>query len=178
MSNRNNNLNRELAKKICADLGAIPESIGKAGLTHKDLLVKKTINVLQKDDTSTLIEYKVWYGEASGSDGKTCCLITVLGDNSESFEVNCIIGFKGDNNKFFEDSFCFGIIFDYLNDEDDGRFFIKSKDRWLPLMMAQKLQLALGFEILVQEGVVWEPVEGSNTPESLWKNLTEIIELD
>jgi len=53
---------------------------------------------------------------------------------------------------------------------------VKSGDKWLPMMLTQRLQLALGLENMVQDGVHWMPQ--SKVPEEFRKNLSEIIEVD
>lgn len=177
----NNELTKELAKKICKDLGATPISFQKAGVTHKDLLTEKIINIstFREDGQEIVLQNKVWYGEAIGGQGITCCLLSIsdkpssVNKEEDIFDIYLIIGFKDINGKVLSDSFCFGLSYDYSN--EDGNFFLKIKDKWTEATIGQKLQLTLGLETFVQEGVIWT---NGNFPNELWDALRELIELD
>ena len=172
---RDSALCRELLRKIAKDLGATPFSLNKAGLTHPDLLVRKA--PLKVSDEEGLVRtIPMWYGEALGLEGTTCCLLVALDDNLESLEIAAVIGFKGFEGELQKDSVQFGFRYDWSSETDPGILMMKFGEKWLPLTMAQKLQLALGFEVMVQDGVPWNV--SPNVPEELRKNLSQIIEVD
>jgi len=166
-------LNRELSRKLSKDLGATPFSLGKTSLTHKDLLVKSTLKV--QDDKGLVKKIPMWYGEAFGIEGKTCCLLTALDPSLDSLEIAAVVGFKDIEDNLQEDAVRVGFRYDWANEDDKGTLIVKAGDKWIEVSLAQRLQLALGFEHMVQDGVLWQPGE---PPEELRKNLSEIIEVD
>lgn len=167
-------LYRELSRKLCKDLGATPFSLRKVGLTHKDLLVKSFLKV--QDEEGVVKRPPTWYGEALGADGLMCCLMAALDDDPDSLEVACVIGFKDIKGKLQEDAVRIGFRYDWSDESDSGTIVMLAGDKWLPISLAQRLQLALGFENMVQEGAIWE--SRGQVPEELRKNLSEIIEVD
>lgn len=164
---------KELSKKLAQDFGATPFSLGQVSLTHKDLLVKSTLKV--QDEKGVVKNIPMWYGEALGMEGKTCCLLTALDPNPDSLEIACIIGFKDVEDHLQEDAVRAGFRYDWSNEDDKGTLIVRAGDKWLEVSLAQRLQLALGFEHMVQDGVMWQPGE---VPEEFRKNLSEIIEVD
>lgn len=166
-------LYRELSRKLCKDLGGTPFSLHKVGLTHKDLSVKSTLKV--QDEKGVVKKPPMWYGEAMGSDGLMCCLMAALDDDPDSLEVACVIGFKNIRGELQEDAVRIGFRYDWSDEADTGTILMRAGDKWLPISLSQRLQLALGFENMVQDGVLWEPRQ---VPEELKKNLSEIIEVD
>jgi hypothetical protein len=168
-------LNKELAKKIAINIGATPISFEKVGLTHKDLLTKIKLKISNDDDEIQYI--KVWYGEAAGSENLICCLLTLLSNNDDSFEIVFVIGFKKMDNTISEELFI-GYKYDFLDVEDQGSIFIKfkSKDKWLLVGLLERLKSTLAFETLVQEGVIWQ--SSREVPTILLDNLSEMIEVD
>ncbi|MFA5758027.1 MAG: hypothetical protein WC942_01420 [Clostridia bacterium] len=167
-------LDKELIRKIFIDLGACPKSIGKAGITHRDFLVK---NILKIDDGTVHKEIPTWYGELRGSEGIMCCLLSALDFNIESLEVLFVLGFKDFDGNIQEDAIRFGLYYDWSAYDSIGLFMTKVKSTWVPVFLAQKLQIALGMEIMVQEGSAW--VSGVPVPEEFKKNISELLnELD
>lgn len=167
------NLCRELSRKLAKDLGATPFSLGKISTTHKDLLVKSTLKI--QDEKGIVKNIPMWYGEAQGIEGKTCCLLAALDPYLDSLEFAAVIGFKDFEDEFQKDAVRVGFRYDWSNDEDKGTLIVKAGEQWIEVSLAQRLQLALGFEHMVQDGVVWNP---AGVPEELRKNLSEIIEVD
>lgn len=161
---------RELSRKICKDLGATPFSLGKAGLTHNSL--KRTEILKTVDEKGLVKEVEMWYGEAPGLSGLMCCLLAAL---DESPDIACVIGFKGIDGKLIPTATRAAVLLDWGDTSDEGSMFMRGKEKWIPLSLAQRLQLALGLENMVQEGVLWNPAP--NVPEELHKNLSEIIEI-
>jgi hypothetical protein len=164
---------RELSRKMCKDLGATPFSIGKASITHEDLLVKPPLIV--RDEKGVVTTVPLWYGEAHGIQGLMCCLLTAL-NNPDNLEVSCLIGFKNSIGEIQSSSARIGFQYDWTDDSDPGSLLVKSNDKWLPMALAQRLQLALGLENMVQDGVLW--TQQPKVPEEFRKNLSEIIEVD
>jgi hypothetical protein len=171
---RDPELCRELSRKLCKDLGATPFSLKKAGITHPDLLVKEPLKIA--DENGLVKKAPVWYGEAFGVEGIMCCLLTALDDKSDSLEIVCVIGFKNQSGELQEDAVRVGFRYDWASEGDVGTLIMRAGNKWLALSLAQKLQLALGFENMVQDGILWR--QGPNVPEELRKNLSEIIEVD
>lgn len=171
---RDSNLCRELSRKLCKDLGATPFSIRKTGLTHSDLLVKSVLKI--SDEKGLVKEAPMWYGEVTGSEGLVCCLMAALDDDPDNLEIVCVIGFKNIRGELQEDAVRAGFHYDWANDSDDGTLIMRAGDKWLALSVGQRLQLALGFENMVQEGAQWNPAP--SVPEELRMNLSEIIEVD
>ena len=165
---------RELSRKLCKDLGATPFSLRKAGLTHPDLQVRGSLRV--SDEKGVVEEVPMWYGEVLGVEGLMCCLLAVLDESPESLEVACIIGFKNAHGELEAQAIRAGFRYDWGSDSDEGILIMKVKDQWVGLSLAQRLQLSLGFENMVQEGALWKPAP--NVPEEFRKNLSEIIEVD
>lgn len=160
------NLSNELALQISKNLGATPMTIGKIGLTDPSFLTQSQLKLSDEDG---VVKYaQMWYGETKGSDNTVCCLLTLL--DEEVFEICAVIMFK-DLSGDIEDS-AMGFRYSW---NDDGFFLLKNKERWLPMTMAQKLQLALGIEVMVQDGLTWNEGE---MPEEIKKNLSQIISLD
>jgi hypothetical protein len=165
---------KELSLKLAKDLGATPFSIGKVSMTHSDLLTKKMLNV--SDEDGEVRKVPIWYGEANGSEGTVCCLLAGLDVDPDKLEFACVIGFKDFNGEFKSDSIRMSFHYDWANDEDPGTMVMKAGDQWLPISLAQRLQLILGFETMVQDGILWQ--SSPNIPEELQKDLAEIIEVD
>jgi hypothetical protein len=165
---------RELSRKFCKDIGATPFSINKGGLTHPDLLVKTKLKI--SDENGVVKNVPMWYGEARGIEGKTCCLVSALEPDPDKLEIACVIGFKNTQGELQADAVRAAFRYDWANDEDYGVLVMRAGDRWLELSLSQRLQLALGFENMVQDGVLWHPQP--DVPEELRKNLSDIIALD
>jgi hypothetical protein len=163
-------LNNALAKQIAINLAATPITFGKSGLTHKDLLTTNTLQIL--DDNNNIQKIKTWYGEAIGSEGIVCCLLTILNNTEESFEIAFVLTVKDQNIN--SDNTIIGYKFDYLDVEDIGQIFIKLNNKWIQNGLIERLKITLSFEIMNQEGVIWNPIR--DIPELLWDNLSEIIE--
>ena len=169
---------RELSMKLAKDLGATPFSFGKTSLTHSDLLTKISLNVVGENDEgqSELKKVPMWYGEANGSNGIVCCLLAGLDTYPDSLEFACVLGFKDGTGIFQPDETRLSVHLDWANDEDSGTMAMKVGDIWIPIDLAQRLQLVLGFEVMVQDGILWR--ESQDIPELLLHDLTEIIEVD
>lgn len=165
---------RELSRKLCKDLGATPFSITKAGLTHEDLRIQSDLKV--QDENDVVKEVPMWYGEANGLEGRTCCLLAALDPDPDSLEIVCVIGFKTFDGEIQPGYTRTGFRYDWANDDDHGTLIMFAKDKCLEMSMSQRLQLALGFECMVQEGVLWNPQ--GKVPDEFRKNLSDIISLD
>ena len=164
---------KELSLKLAKDLGATPFSIGKISLTHSDLLTKISLNV---SDESGVHGVPVWYGEAHGAEGTVCCLLAGLDSDPDKLEFACVVGFKDFGGVFQSEGIRLSFHYDWANEEDPGTMVMKAGDKWLPISLAQRLQLVLGFETMVQDGIQWQ--QSSNIPDELQKDLAEIIEVD
>jgi hypothetical protein len=167
-------LYRELSRKLCKDLGATPFSLKKTGLTHPDLAVRSSMKI--QDEKGVVKRPPMWYGEALGAEGLMCCLLVALDDDPDSLEVACTVGFKDVRGNLEQDAIRLGFRYDWSDEADTGTLVMQAGDKWLPVSLSQRLQIALGFENMVQDGTVWEARKG--VPEELQKNLSEIIEVD
>ncbi len=165
---------RELSRKICKDLGATPFSIGKVSITHEDLLTKQSLKL--RDEKGVVNNVPLWYGEAYGQHGLMCCLLAAIDQDPDSLEIACIIGFKNTKGEIEASSTRCGFRYDWTDDSDPGTLLVKSNDKWLPMTLTQRLQLALGLENMVQDGVLWS--QQPKVPEEFRNNLSEIIEVD
>jgi len=165
---------KQLSRKMCKDLGVTPFSITKASLTHQDLSVPSNLKIQEEDGSIKVIP--MWYGEANGGEGITCCLMAGLDANPETLEIVCVIGFKDFFGEIQSSALRAGFRYDWTNDEDGGTLVFRAKERWLEFTLAQRLQFALGFEYMVQDGVLWN--SQPKVPEEFRKNLSEIISLD
>lgn len=165
---------RELSRKICKDLGATPFSIGKVSLTHEDLRVKQQLKL--QDEKGLVKNVPLWYGEGQGLNGQMCCLLAALDENPDSLELAFVIGFKDSSGDIRQDSARVGFKYDWSDDADPGVLLVKANDKWLPMALNQRLQLALGLENMVQEGVLWNAQP--RVPGEFRENLSEIIEVD
>jgi hypothetical protein len=168
-----NGLCKELSRKLAKDLGITPLSFGKTSLTHPDLRIDSSIFV--EDEDGVVKDIPLWYGEVAG-DGITCCLLAGLDTNPDSLEFVAVIGFKDLSGEFQSDGTRISFHYDWANDEDPGIVMVKAGDKWLSVSLAQRLQLALGFEIMVQDGIIWS--KSLNVPIELMKDLEYQIELD
>lgn len=166
---------RELSLKLAKDLGATPISFGKISLTHPDLLTKLSLNISDEDgeDVRTV---PIFYGEAVGADSLSCGILAVLDTTPDKLEFAFLLGFKDFGGEFQSDGIRLSFHYDWANPEDPGTMVMKAGDKWLPISLAQRLQLILGFETMVQDGVLWQ--SSVNIPEELRKDLAEIIEVD
>ena len=165
-------LRAELSKKLAKDLGGTPFSIGKAGLTHSDLLAKEQLKI---SDGSIVKSIPMWYGEVSGGEGLTCCLLAALEPDPDKLEIACVVGFKSFTGEFQTDSAVIGFIFDWGTVDDPGHISIKNQEGWLPSTLAQRLQLSLGFENMIQDGVIFNK---SKIPKELLSDMSELINVD
>lgn len=171
---REQELCRELSRKICKDLGASPYTIGKISLTHKDLLIQQGLKL--SDEKDVVKNIPMWYGEAIGTHGVMCCTLAALEQDKENLEIAALISFKDANGDLDKNSTIAGIRYDWSDDLDFGTFLVKSNDKWLSMTLSQRLQLSLGLENMVQDGIMW--VSQPNIPEEVRKNLIEVIEVD
>lgn len=164
---------RELSRKVCKDLGVTPYSVRKVSLTHPELMLKETVKI--SDENGLVKKIPMWYGEARGSNGLMCCLLTVIDENIDNFEMACIIGFKNFHGELQQDATMIGFRYDWSNDSDEGTIITKLGDKWMAISLSQRLLLALGLENMVQDGITWNP----GIPPAEFKNhLSEIIEVD
>ena len=165
---------KELSVKLAKDLGASPFSIGKTSLTHIDLITNINLSVCDEDNETATIP--VWYGETKGIDGIICCLLAGLDSNPDSLEIACVLGFKDFDGGFQADGVRISFHYDWTNDQDPGTLVMKAGDKWIPLSLSQRLQLILGFETMIQDGVMWQ--KSGNIPDLLQRDLAETIEID
>ena len=166
---------RELSKKICKDLGCTPFSIGKIGLTHPDLSVNSNLKL--EDESGDIKIIPMWYGEAIGMQSKTCCLLAALDPDPDSLQVVSVIGFKDLKGTILENAVRCAFQFDWADEGDGGTLLIwmgGEVERWVEVSLAQRLQLALGFETMVQDGVPW--VEEGDIPDVFRENLSSVLE--
>lgn len=172
-------LHIELITKILKDLGATPFSMEKEGSTHPDLLVKDSLKLITENNVEKQIP--MWYGEAIGSENIMCVLISNLNyPDHIQLEVAAIIAFKNLESKLLNNSIHIGMQFDWTSTNDPGLLSIKTLDKssnykWIPMSLAQKLRLALGFEEFVQEGIILNP---GALPLEMKKSFAELIDLD
>jgi hypothetical protein len=169
------NLCKELSLKLAKDLGITPFSIGKTSLTHPDMLTKLTLNV-SDEDGEDVRRVPIWYGEATGAEGISCGVLAGLDTDPDKLEFAFVLGFKDFDGSFQADGVRLSFHYDWTNEEDPGTMVMKAGDKWLPISLAQRLQLILGFETMIQDGVLWQA--SPNIPEELRKDLAEIIEVD
>lgn len=165
---------KELSIKLAKDLGASPFSLGKESLTHNDLLTRFSLKV-SDEDGGEVRNVPVWYGEARGTEGIVCCLLAGLDTDPDKLEVACVIGFKNRDGEFLADETRLSFHYDWADEEDPGTMVMKAGDKWVPVSLSQRLQLILGFETMLQDGILWQP---ANIPNELQKDLYEIIEVD
>lgn len=170
------NLKKELSNKICDLLGTSPNTYSKIGITHKDLFINKNIKIYFEED-GLEANFPLYLGKA----GSILCLLFVGiwkdNLNIEHFETNCIFSFLDSNNKIDKLSPLIGFSYDYMNNEDDGILLNKFKNQWINLSLVQRLQLVLGLEKMVQEGVQWSEFSFDDFDE-LHANLAEILDLN
>lgn len=171
---RHQELCKELSRKLCHDLGATPFSLNKTSLTHPELKVHIDLKI--QDEKGVVKTPPVWYGEAPGADGLMCCLLTALDDNPDNLEIACVFGFKDPDGNLQEHAVRAGFRYDWASESDGGTLIMRAGEQWLELSLMQRLQLSLGFESMVQDGVIWS--RGVSVPAELQKNLSEIIEVD
>lgn len=171
---KDQDLCKELSRKLCKDIGCTPFSIGKVGLTHLDLKIKETLKL--QDENGVVKKAPMWYGEALGSDGLMCCLLVGLDPDPDNLEIACVIGFKDTAGNLQEDSVRLGFRYDWTSDTDPGTLIMRAGDKWLEVSLMQWLQIALGFESMVQDGILWNT--STNIPEELKNNLLSIIDID
>ena len=166
---------KELSLKLAKDIGATPVSFGKVSLTHKELLTTYSVNV-SDEDGGEIRKVPIWYGEALGGDGISCGLLAGLDTDPNKLEFAFVLGFKDFGGEFQTEGLRISFHYDWANDTDPGTILMKVGDRWLPISLAQRLQLVLGFETMIQDGVQWQV--SPSIPEELRKDLAEIIEVD
>jgi hypothetical protein len=164
---------KELSRKLAKDLGVTPISFGKTSLTHPDLLVN-TLNIIDEDNKVSKVP--IWYGEAIGGENIACGLLAVLNTKPEDLEFVFVLGFKNLNGQFQTNEITLSFSYNWQDPNDPGTIKLKSEDKWFPVDLVEKLRLVLGFEVMIQEGILWQP--SKNIPEELRKDILQLIEVD
>jgi hypothetical protein len=74
-----------------------------------------------------------------------------------------------------EIAFAVGIRFEWAEEQDDGTYYTYHDSTWVPVGLAQKLQIAAMFEQQMQEGVPWTAPESHD---KFFELLGSLLELD
>ena len=103
----------------------------------------------------------MWYGEAAGTQGKTCCLLATLDPDPDALEIVCVIGFKDFKGQILENAVRCAFQFDWADESDGGTLLIwmgNGVERWVEVSRPKsKKQLALPlFEKQVLDLRKWE----------------------
>jgi len=166
-------LSKELTHKLARDFGFSLQTFGNRGVTHPDLLTDIVINI-QEDDG--IRKAPVWYGESKGDENIICALLCALNTTSDELEIVCVIGFKNLKGEFQSEEMILSIHYDWNDPDDFGLITMKLVDKWVPISLAQRLQLVLGSEIFIQSGNLWQ--SSKNIPDQLKKDLASVIDVD
>jgi hypothetical protein len=147
----NHALCRELSRHIFATLGAFPEGFGKVGLTHRELQRKVKVQVGKDRSTKLLCA-----GEIKQPSGDYVGLLMNVGTQDRP---DYLLVFGTLSTGSYEPTgdviFAVGIRFEWADETDDGSYYTYHDGMWVPIGLAQKLQIASMFEQQMQEGVPW-----------------------
>lgn len=156
-------LEREIIKRILADIGVAPSpNFGKAGLTLLDFKLKKEFFVHYEDEHQQ--KFPLWSGQGSLSDSKIRALLVDLTDG-EVAEYALAIRVN--------DKPIYALRIAYDN-EDTGTFMLQEGENWIFPNMLVKLWALLGMEMIVDQGMPWQP---SNDYDDLYQAVSHLIEM-
>jgi hypothetical protein len=145
-------LTHELLKRIFGNLGIIAgRNFGKLGLVS--LKPNKTL-VIQEDDGRK--DIPVWIAQIQNFK----VALTKL-------EPEFIL-------LFTNEELTFGFYL-YLDKENEGNFFQLSENKWLPISVLHQLNLTVAFEMITQEGLVWQQLQGAGL-DLLYNRLVSFVE--
>jgi hypothetical protein len=157
---------RELTRHIFATLGAFPDGFGKVGLVHKDLQTK-----IKLQAGKAVASRPLWAGELKQPSGDYVALLADVGPKDKP-DLVLVFGTLGGGENI---AFAVGIRFEWFEEQDAGAFFSYHDGAWMPLGLAQKLQIGSMFEQQMQEGVPWTIPESCD---KFYDVLGSLLELD
>jgi hypothetical protein len=139
-------LETQLVKRIFINLGCYPHPLGQ-GLTHPELLQKnKQLKLVDENDK--VITTDMWYGKVNDKEIVVSeIILSVISE--DPFEAMALIKLK--NETFF-----ISYSEDFDVEKSSQISIVQSGDKWIQMSLMQRLMLTGWFEVVKQEGVLWE----------------------
>lgn len=162
----NDIFNREIIRHILGNLGMVPPpNFGKVGISTEEFKQQKTLLLEFESRGSRMetIKFPLWGGKIESSGAKLNVLATDLFDeNYHEF----VVVFQTNGETMH------GIKHNFDEQANLAGFFMFDGVVWKNVSTITKLKVCLGFELLNDWGLTWEP---ANT-EFLLPNLLSLIE--
>jgi len=153
----------ELLKRIFGNLGAVPgDNFGKVGVTLPEFAIH-SVKLLQPE-TNKVDEYKIYTGQAALQTTYQVGLVNIGILNFPEFVlVLCVDDVEPIGLRLIWDA----------NYGNQGSAAQKHGDEWIPINLIYKLNLATAFEMMTQEGVLWQPCKD---PEKLVEHMKSLLD--
>lgn len=156
-------LEREIIKRILSDVGVVPGSgFGRHGITQLDFKVDKKLAVRYDDGEQQ--EFPLWAGRGTLPDSKVRALLADLSDN-EVAEYALALRVN--------DKPIYAVRLTYDN-EDPGLFVLQDGQNWQSPIMLVKAWALVGMEMIVEQGMLWEP---ERSYEDLYEAVSNLVEM-
>lgn len=161
------NLSREIIKQVLADVGVLPGSnFGKSGLTLPEFKLDKKL-VVHYDDGQKA-EFPLWAGIGSLSDTKvTGSKVKVLLADVSDDVTEFALALRVDDKPIY----ALRLAFD---NEDPGDFLLQQGENWIGASMLIKAWALVGMEMIVDQGVLWEP---TTDYKDLYEAVSHLVEM-
>lgn len=154
---------REVIKRILADVGAIPGiEFGKSGLTLPLFKIEKEFLLSYEDGHQE--KFPLWSGQGILSDNKIRALLVDLTDGEM---VEYALAIRVNDKPIY----ALKLMYD---NEDDGIFMLQESINWVIPSMLVKIWALLGMEMIIDQGMLWQP---SMEYEDLSQALSHLIEM-
>ena len=156
-------LEREIIKRILSDVGVIPGSdFGKHGITQSDFKLDKKLTVRYDDGEQQ--EFPLWAGGGNLPGTKVRALLADLSDD-EVAEYALALRVN--------DRPIYALRLTYDN-EDPGIFVLQEGQSWQAPIMLVKAWALVGMEMIVEQGMLWEP---ERSYQDLYEAISNLVEM-
>jgi len=162
-------LRKELCKLILGKLGMVPPpNFGKTGITTKEFLLDKTINIEFEDELGNISPEKfgLWCGVLKHQGMQVKVIATDLCNNQNDYH-EFLATYAVNKGPIHGVKAIYGI-------EDYGLFVLKTPAGWKQEGLYEMLIGSAGFEKMSSLGLLWEPCDEYD---DLFESLKEIINM-
>jgi hypothetical protein len=162
-------LRKEICKLILAKIGMVPPpNFGKTGITTKEFLLDKTINIEFEDELGNVFleKFGLWCGILKHQGMQVRVVATDICNNKNSYH-EFLATYCVDKSPIHGTKAVYGA-------EDYGLFIIKTPAGWKQVGVYEMLVGAAGFEKMSSIGLLWEPCDEY---EDLFIALKEIVNM-
>lgn len=156
-------LSKEIIHRILEDVGALPiKNFGAAGLTLPDLNLHQ--NFIVELENNEQVHYNMWCGQGSLPSMKIKALLVDLQED------NCMefaLALRVDNKPIYalRLSDMYG---------DNGDFLIKEGENWISPTVVTKCLALIGMEMIVDQGMLWQPLSDYH---DLYEAISHLVEI-